>query len=124
MRARVSSACALIKGVDGFPRVAILGGSSKGMEFWNPIDDSVEMVSEELPQEEGSTMGLIHTQIIPVKEGSELMLYGGFKGSHLKEIWNYNVAENSWTRVGSTLVARGEHVVLPVTGITCSANSV
>ena len=94
------------------------------MEFWNPIDDSVEMVSGELPQEEGSTMGLIHTQIIPVKEGSELMLYGGFKGSHLKEIWNYNVAENSWTRVGSTLVARGEHVVLPVTGITCSANSV
>ena len=120
----MSSACALVKGVDGFPRVAILGGTSKGMEFWNPIDDSVEMVSEELPQEEGSTMGLIHTQIIPVKEGSELMLYGGFKGSHLKEIWNYNVAENSWTRVGSTLVARGEHVVLPVTGITCSANSV
>ena len=120
----MSSACALVKGVDGFPRVAILGGSSKGMEFWNPVDDSVEIVSGELPQEEGSTMGLIHTQIIPVKEGSELMLYGGFKGSHLKEIWNYNVAENSWTRVGSTLVARGEHVVLPVTGITCSANSV
>jgi hypothetical protein len=122
LRPRVASTCALIRGTDGFPRVAIIGGASKGMEFWNPIDGTVEPVSDELPAEEGATQGLSHSQMIPIKDGSEFMFYGGFKGSHHKGIWKYIVATNNWTRVGSTLVARGEHIALPVTGIDCTTN--
>jgi hypothetical protein len=29
------------------------------------------------------------------------------------------VATNEWVRIGSMLVARGEHVAFPVTGIEC-----
>ena len=79
----------------------------------------MEPVFEILPAEEGATIGLTNSQMIPIKEGSEFMFYGGFKGSHHKGIWKYIVATKSWTRVGSTIVARGEHVALPVTGIEC-----
>ena len=33
---RLLSSCALLKGRRGEPLVAVAGGSSKGMEIWNP----------------------------------------------------------------------------------------
>ena len=120
VRTRIGSTCAIIRANDGFPRVAIVGGTSKGMEFWNPIDGTVELISGELPPEEGATEGLSYGQMIPIKDGSEFMFYGGFKGSHHKGIWKHVISANSWARVGSTLIARGEHVSLPVSGIDCS----
>ena len=54
---RWKSACALAKGKNGEPLVAVAGGlhkDSRGMEIWNPSDGTVELVTEELPQEKGS----------------------------------------------------------------------
>ena len=121
LRPREGSACAIIKGRDGFPRVAVVGGQSKGMEFWNPSDGSVETIFNQLPPEEGASTGLRYSKIVPIKGGTELLLYGGNKGSDHKGIWKYSVTENTWIRIGDTLVPRGGHVVLPVANVTCSA---
>ena len=121
LRGRVGSSCALIKDKDGTVKVAIVGGNSKGMEFWNPSDGTVELVANEIPPEDGSSIGLTYSQVLPINEGSEFLLYSGYKVSHHKGIWRYNVAENSWKKVGNIMTSRGEHVTLPVTGIDCSS---
>ena len=117
---RVGSGCVLIKDKSGLPKVAIVGGINKGMEFWNPADGTVESVNEQIPPEEGATMGMEYPSILPIKDGEEFLVYGGFKGSIHKGIWKYTVADNSWIRIGSTLIPKAEHVALAVSGIDCS----
>ena len=121
LRSRIGSACAVIKGTDGFSRVAVIGGESKGMEIWNPNDGTIEMVTDELPLEETSTKGIMHSEALAINEGSEVLLFGGNKGSDHQGIWKYSVTENTWTRVGSLLAARSGHIVLPITNVSCSA---
>ena len=60
-----------------FLQVAIAGGSSQGMEVWNPADNSVRNVTAQLPIEEGDSTGLDYAQLLPIKNGTELLLYGG-----------------------------------------------
>ncbi len=117
---RIGSVCAVVKDKDGSAKVAIVGGTSKGIEFWNPADGTVEQVSYQIPAEDGSSIGLTHTQMLPINDGSEFILYSGYKVSHHKAIWRYNVAAKTWTKAGNVLTSRGEHVTLPVTGIDCS----
>ena len=85
-------------GSDGLPVVAIIGGQEKGMEVWNPRSLTIENLWNEIPAEEGAATGLSFGGMIPVKDGSEFMYYGGYKGSHHKGLWKYVVAQNSWTR--------------------------
>jgi hypothetical protein len=40
------SACALVKGQNGEDLVAVAGGSSAGMEVWNPLDGSVKLLTD------------------------------------------------------------------------------
>jgi len=68
------------------------------MEVWNPRESSVEELWAEIPAEEGAPFGLSNGGMVSVRDGSEFMYYGGFKGSHHKGIWKYVVADNSWTR--------------------------
>ncbi len=47
--------------------VAVAGGlqsNSKGMELWNPMDDTLEIVSDVLPPEEGRATGLHNAQMV------------------------------------------------------------
>jgi hypothetical protein len=37
--------------------------------------------------------------MLSVNGGSELILYGGFAGQYLADIWKYNVAEDYWYQV-------------------------
>ena len=50
--------------------VAVAGGllsNSKGMELWNPVDDTLEIVTEVLPPEEGRETGLQNAQMVKKK---------------------------------------------------------
>ena len=117
------SACALLKGKNQQPLVAIAGGlasDSKGLEIWNPKDGTIKLVSELLPTESEGSFGLNHAQLIPINDGKEMVMYGGYQGDYQQEIWKFTVETSSWTKIGSMLAPREEHVVLPVHGVTCN----
>jgi len=95
---RGASSCALIKAKDGSPVVAIIGGWGKGMEVWNPQTRQVELLWGEIPPEVGTSSGLEVAEVLPINDGSELILYGGYAGSNKDEIWKYTVETNIWTR--------------------------
>ena len=53
--------------------IAVAGGllaNSKGMELWNPMDDSLEIVTDVLPPEEGRTTGLQNAQMVKINIAS------------------------------------------------------
>jgi len=93
---RVGSVCGLIKGKDGLPVVVIIGGNEKGMELWNPRKGEIKPL--EIPAEVGGSSSLHYAQMIPVKDESELIIYGGYGAGFRDEIWNYNGETNIWTK--------------------------
>ena len=121
---RYKSTCALVKNKNGDRLVVIIGGgNSAGMEVWNPMDGTINILSKKIPSEVGKFSGLVSSQVISVNGGKELILYGGFvSGTYKGGIWRYSVEANSWTKLGAMLKRRYEHVVLPVIGIECQSN--
>jgi len=95
---RIGSSCGLIKGKDGSPVVAIIGGVQTGMELWNTKTGKVELLWEEIPPEVGGLGGLRYAEMLPIKNGSELIVYGGIDRSDSDEIWKYSVENNNWTK--------------------------
>ena len=91
--------CGVILDKDGLPVVALIG-KEKGMQIWNPRTSAVETICDEMPSEKGGKYGLYGGKIVPVKGGTELLLYGGqvFEEKVSDGIWRYTVSENKWTR--------------------------
>ena len=88
-------------GKDGLPVVAIIGSGSynqRGMEIWNPRLKTVELMWDMIPPEEGGTQGLEASEMVILKDGKEILLYGGYHGSYLDSIWKYMSADNTWER--------------------------
>ena len=54
-----------------------------------------------------------------INDGSELILYGGFAGEYLPDIWKYSVADDTWTQVGNMTSPRYGHHVIQVSGVIC-----
>ena len=98
MRNRYLSTCGLITGKDGLPVVAIIGGTERGMEIWNPRLKTVELLLDMIPPEEGGTSGLLGSEMVVLKDGKEILLYGGDQGSYQDGIWKYMSADNTWER--------------------------
>ena len=91
----------MITDKDGQPVVAIIGGvgpTQKGMETWNPRTHTVELLWDIIPPEESGNQGLQVSEIVPIKGGQELLLYGGYQGSYQDGIWKYTSANNTWKR--------------------------
>jgi hypothetical protein len=78
---RTMSACALLKGSDGEVLVAVASGNSAGMEVWNPVDDSVKMLTPDFPPYAGE-----FPQLISVNDHSELIFYESYSPSKAKGI--------------------------------------
>ncbi len=142
MRDRWYSTCGLIIGKDGQPVVAIIGGydsDQKGMEIWDPIAKTIELLWDEIPPEEGGTQGLQASEMVILNGGQEFLIYGGYQGSTQDGIWKYNGIDNTWKRyssssiqlnlqnhilhthfrIGGLLSKRAYHVTLPVFDIEC-----
>ena len=101
IKKRIGSSCGLIQGKDGQEVVAIVGGSQKGMEIWNPIRKTVELLWDEIPAEKDFGSGLFKSELVPIEGEKEFILYGGgewISSSTKDDIWKYVVADNTWTR--------------------------
>ena len=98
MRDRSKSTCGLITGKDGLPVVAIIGGTERGMEIWNPRLKTVELLWDMIPPEEGGRYGLQESEMVILKDGKEILLYGGWQGSSQDGIWKYMSINNTWER--------------------------
>ena len=68
--------------------MAIAGGGSQGMEVWNPLDGSVTSLTAELPPEEDDNNGLEFAELMPIKGGKELLLYGGNMVGYIDQFLN------------------------------------
>jgi len=88
----------LTLGKDGSPIVLIVGGNERGMEAWNPGTSTVELLSDEILPEKLQDYAISVGEMIPIKEGSEFIYYGGWHGSTTDEIWKYVVESQKWTR--------------------------
>jgi hypothetical protein len=69
IKERVRSSCSVVKNREGQKVVAIAGGATNttGLEIWNPADDSVQLLYEFLPSEEGhKTEGLQDSRMVPI----------------------------------------------------------
>ena len=64
-------------------------------------------------------LGRYLLQLTSIKDGSELLLFGGNSVMYPEKIWNFNFAENGWKEVGSMFKPRFGHVVLKVDNLKC-----
>jgi hypothetical protein len=94
--------------------------TTDGTEIWNPLDGTVQLASDDFPPLVG--FGSSHSKLVPIKDGSELLLYGGYFGSLQQDgIWKFSTSYiyNSWTKFGTMLPAKDDHFVIPFTDIKC-----
>jgi hypothetical protein len=125
IKERVRSSCSVVKNREGQKVVAIAGGATNttGLEIWNPADDSVQLLYQFLPSEEGhKTEGLQDSRMVPINGGTEILIYGGSFGGYQiqNKIWRYSFQNDSWDEFGKMMIEREEHVVLPVDGLQCN----
>ena len=111
------STCAMVTGSNGEKLVVVAGGHSSGMEVWNPIDGSVNILTPDFPLATGAGLA----QMISIKNGRELIFYEAAEKpeSERNGIWKYDVGTNTWTKIGEMKIARNDFVVLPVDNIPC-----
>ena len=114
------TSCALLKGVNGEHLVAVAGGQSDGTEIWNPLDGSVKLVSDDFPPLTNSS--ICNSKLVPIKDGSELLLYGGCHGNVVQNgIWKFSSSfgYNSWSEFGKMILRKDDHIVVPFDEIKC-----
>ncbi len=118
-------ACTVIKIINDTIKLAMTGGPhqfghylvkvgpSGGLEPWSKT-------SESLPMEFLKSQGLSYSQLLSIKNGSELLLYGGQIGDQIFDgIYKFMAASKTWLQVGKMKFARAAHVVIPVQGLSC-----
>jgi len=113
--ARKFSACAKLKGQNGETLVAVAAGElyPAGLEAWNPATGSVTMLTPDFPK----SYFLGAPAMISVNDGSSLIYYEARDMG--KGVFKYDVADNSWTKIGELLKARDDFAAVPVFGIQC-----
>jgi hypothetical protein len=59
-------------------------------------------------------------KMISANQKSQLIFYEPCKGSEPKKgVWSYQLANNTWTKLGEMLISRDDFAVLPVEGMEC-----
>ena len=121
-----NQACALVKSNNETFQLAMTGGSTKfghylvNIELYEGRESSWSETSEKLPMESDQSQGLSYSQLLSIKNGSELLLYGGQIGDQIFDgIYKFMSASKTWLRVGKMKFPRAAHVVVPVQGLSC-----
>jgi hypothetical protein len=113
IEARWLSSCAVLKDKHGSMSVAVVGGRySSDLEAWNPEDGKVTTLAQLPP----NNHTLYSPKLVPINDGSELLMYGG---NYRSEIMKYSSLKNSWEKVKSMLGPKSSLVVLPVENLSC-----
>jgi hypothetical protein len=95
------SSCALLKGSEGEVLVAVAGGTSAGMEVWNPSDDSVQLLTPDFP-----LFTLEFSQMISVNDHSELIFYESHSPSQAKGITHNNLYDKNCSHLQDVLLSK------------------
>ena len=80
----------------------------------NQLTKKVTMVTPILPPEIAAGVGLPYLGMIPIRGGSELLLYGDHRN-----IWKYSVAKDSWEISGQILESRTGALVIETPKLYC-----
>ena len=119
--------CALMKVTNETLQLAMTGGSSKlghylvnlepsgTIKSWSAASDRLPMEINNIP-----IQGLSYSQLLSIKNGSELLLYGGQIGEQIYDgIYKFMSASKTWLQIGKMKFPRAAHVVIPVQGLLC-----
>jgi hypothetical protein len=108
--------CAILKGTNGVTLVAIAGGYSAGIDVWNPASGSVTTLNSTFPLVDYGT----NPKMIAVNGNTELIFYESSNSpGNPKGIWKFNLASNTWTKIGEMVEKRITFAALAVEGISC-----
>ena len=107
----------MLNGPNGETLVALAGGVSSGLEVWNPLSDSVTVLTAEFPIR--SSYAGMAPFMISVNGANELIYYDEVEEEERSGIWRYHQGNNSWSQAGKLLIGRRNFVALPVTDIAC-----
>ncbi len=92
------------------------------MEIWSPRDDTITLVSAQVPPGQGSAIGLVRPEVFPIFDGKAIVLYAGFPEvqNAVGQVWQYFFDPvNSWVRLEDLSDGKFKHVAIPVFGLTC-----
>jgi hypothetical protein len=78
------------------------------------LTKEVKTVTPLLPPEVSSGIGIPHMQMLPINDGSELLLYGDNSN-----IWKYAVANNKWDIRANILISRWKPLVIKAPKLYC-----
>ena len=112
------SSCSLLRDKHGSLLVAVFGGQySSDLEAWNPEDGTVTSLADLQINNES----LRSTQLIPINDNTELLMYGGYSRSdqYHDDVWKYSSATNSWAKVSKMSGTKSSLVVLPLEDDFC-----
>ena len=123
---RYNQACAVVKSNNETIQLAMTGGAGHfghdllSVELNTDLESSWSETSEKLPMESDQSQGLSYSQLLSIKNGSELLLYGGQIGDQIFDgIYKFISSSKTWLRVGKMKYPRAAHVVVPVQGLSC-----
>jgi hypothetical protein len=83
------------------------------------VDGSVTPVVTQLPQEIGRTIGFQRFLMTSINYHSQLLMFGGYVGVPLSDIWKFTVANSSWEFMGNLAETRYEMTGILVSGLSC-----
>ena len=99
--------------------MAIASGMSPGIEVWNPVNGSAQVLNATFPR--AYATGIQTPTLISVNKGKDLLFYEAWhqRADENKGIWKFHQSNNSWSKIGEMLFARDDFVALPVKDLTC-----
>jgi hypothetical protein len=78
------------------------------------VTNEVKMVTPILPPEVPSGVGQPNMEMMSIRDGSELLLYGD-----QTNIWKYTVANNKWEITANILISRSKPLVIKAPTLAC-----
>jgi len=91
----------------------------KGIDVWNPVDQTSVTIVEEMPMEIGHSNPHQRGKMISINGNTELVFLGGWSDIFITEIWKYKYTKNSWELLGNMQIGRENNLAIQVTGMEC-----
>ena len=87
------------------------------MEVWNPVEGTVEIIVDNLPQQ--AQYRYCGAKMISINNNTELVFFGGWSSNYVTQIWKYKYHSNVWELLGNIQQGREDALVFQVKGLDC-----